>query len=317
MQSSPLAGKIHRIAQAIASILLLSALGCASNVGSAKVANVPTTIVLTFDDGPFPPDVSDPVATAADANLLDPLRDILAALRGNHAQAVFYLVGPDDTADTPEFRELYSQALREMHTDGHVLGYHAYHHTRDIWARAFEPFTMAVEDMSRDMDQLSQFLDETLATIQLTRDEVMSPIFRQPYGGGGFSQGPAFAAARDHGWFYHGLHIDSADWTVNLDAGQGLVHRLPVATEGQHVAFVLRQLHHGHTQNTGRRMVDVLFHVNHFTAAHIQEWIDALRTDFTTAAGEPLFVVPQSYLDHSDSYADPSVTEYAFGFHRY
>lgn len=304
------------IAQAFASILLQSALGCGLNVGAAKVANVPTAIVLTFDDGPFPPDVSDPVVTAADENLLNPLRDILATLRTNHAQAVFYLVGPDDTADTPEFRALYSQALQEMHTEGQILGYHAYHHTRSIWARVFEPFMLAERDMSRDMDQLAQFLDETLLTIQLTRTEVMSPIFRQPYGGGGFSQGPAYAAARDHGWFYHGLRIDSADWTVNLDAGQGLVHRLPVATEEQHVAFVLRQLHQGRSQNARRRVVDVLFHVNHFTAAHLQEWIDALRADFTTAAGEPLFVVPQAYLDHSDSYADPSVTEYAFGFHR-
>lgn len=292
---------------AAAHLLLTSPVACSPARILAPVGT-PTTIVLTFDDGPFPPDVRDPVVGPDDENLLDSLRSILATLKANDAQAVFYVVGPDDTADSPAFRELYAKAIREMHDQGEIIGYHAYHHVFSLWVAPFRPFPLAFTMINNDLLLLERFLDETLPLQDLARGDVISPVFRQPYGGGGIRLGPARVAANVRRWTYHGFRIDSADWTVNADASPGVVARLPVSTEADRVAFVLSQLKNGATRNAGRPIVDVLFHVNALTAEHLQEWIDELREGFTVASGiPPVFAVPTEYLTQTDAFVDLSV----------
>jgi hypothetical protein len=53
--------------------------------------------------------------------------------------------------------------------------------------------------------------------------------------------------------------------------------------------------------------VDVLFHVNHLTAARLDEWMDALIEGAVAGTGQvPAFLVPAGYLTTPDNAVDLS-----------
>lgn len=101
------------------------------------------SVVLTFDDGPNPPD------TAA-------LLDVLAR---EEVPAVFCLVG--DNA------EAHPELVRRIVRDGHTLGNHSYHHD-DL--ETWEP------------DAVRTDLERTLAAIRAAVPDAPVPFFRAPYG---------------------------------------------------------------------------------------------------------------------------------------
>ncbi len=111
--------------------LLLGMVGVWSIVGCGFGVPVPcdeadgemTTVVVTFDDGPLRADVNDPADTPTKAELLTPLRSILATLEEREMQAVFYVAGPGDSRDSDTLQAIFGQGLIEMHEAGHVLGY--------------------------------------------------------------------------------------------------------------------------------------------------------------------------------------------------
>ena len=101
------------------------------------------TIVLTFDDGPNPPDTVTPL-------------DLLAAER---VPAVFCLVGQQV--------EAHPGLVRRIVADGHVLGNHSFRHD-DL--EEWEPEAVRAD------------LDRTLAAIRAAVPDAEVPFFRAPYG---------------------------------------------------------------------------------------------------------------------------------------
>ena len=101
------------------------------------------TVVLTFDDGPNPPDT-------------EALLDLLAR---EHVPAVFCLVGAQVAA--------HPQIVRRIVADGHVLGNHSYRHD-DL--EEWEPEAVRLD------------LERTLAAIEEAVRGAHVPFFRAPYG---------------------------------------------------------------------------------------------------------------------------------------
>lgn len=101
------------------------------------------TVVLTFDDGPNPPDT-------------DALLDVLAR---EGVPAVFCLVG--------EQAQAHPDLVRRIVRDGHVLGNHSFHHD-DL--EEWEP------------DAVRADLARTLAAIRAAVPDAEVPFFRAPYG---------------------------------------------------------------------------------------------------------------------------------------
>lgn len=101
------------------------------------------TVVLTFDDGPNPPD------TAA-------LLDLLAR---EQVPAVFCLVGAQ--------AEAHPELVRRIAREGHVLGNHSFHHD-DL--EDWEPEAVRAD------------LERTLAAIRAAVPDAPVPFFRAPFG---------------------------------------------------------------------------------------------------------------------------------------
>ena len=300
-------GCFGRMFAALLAVTLAGALGGCPLQQPQRGESEPQSIVLTFDDGPLPADVADPAALNSE-ELLAPLHAILAVLERRGLRAVFYVKGPGTDAAAAALSDVYAQALATLHGAGHVLGYHAFDHDPRIWIDPCNPPWRALTLMDRDLDRLTAFLDGVLPRAGLSRATTFTPLFRQPYGGAGLfePEGEAVAAAR--GWVYHGFRLDSFDWIVNADADPRVVARLPVETEEQRVALVLRQLRAGVARTAREQFVDVLFHVNGLTARHLDEWIDALsEASARDPRGPARIEVPDRYLTDSDPIVDLSL----------
>lgn len=103
----------------------------------------PSTVVLTFDDGPNPPDTT-------------VLLDLLAT---EQVPAVFCLVGAQV--------EAHPEVVRRIVADGHTLGNHSYHHD-DL--EQWEPEAVRTD------------LVRTLAAIRSAVPGAEVPFFRAPFG---------------------------------------------------------------------------------------------------------------------------------------
>jgi peptidoglycan/xylan/chitin deacetylase (PgdA/CDA1 family) len=268
-------------------------------------------LVLTFDDGPFP---ADRLFTRDDKSedVLAPLNDILSVLNRRQARSVFFIaVHVAESVDNDvvvQRADIFAQGLRAIHESGHVLGYHAFNHDAGIWANPVLIPLLAEVQMAADLDRLQQFIDDSLAPTGLSREVLFAPVFRQPFGGDGFFAGEGLQTAERRGWAYHGYHIDSGDWTVNLNADPAVVGRLPVATPDAHQAFVRGRLRDGAAANQTQDEIDVLLHVNSFTASRLDEWIGILQDELGKQdRGRVVMGVPDCYLTQSDSYIDPAI----------
>lgn len=267
-------------------------------------------IVLTFDDGPFAADAA-PDPEHPD-QMLAPLHQILDTLANRDIQAVFYTsvfaAGPPDETQLKSVKPIFADGIRAEHDAGHIIGYHCYDHSSDIWLRSALVPGATVLIMSDDLDSLESFARESLANKGMNIADVFTPIFRQPFGAAVvFSlDGEMCAASRD--WKYHGYQIDSGDWTSNLLAAPDLVAKLPVATEQDHLNFVKGRFDDRSAALGHRETVDVLLHVNAFTASHLDEFIDDLEAAFINSGRDAVvFDVPQAYLRSSDSFIDTGV----------
>jgi peptidoglycan/xylan/chitin deacetylase (PgdA/CDA1 family) len=281
--------------------------GCGLQPACPDSADGPRHVVLTFDDGPIPADIADPELRPDLDLLLAPLNEVLARLEAHGARAVFYIKGPGTSDAAEELKPAYAAGIGLMREAGHVLGYHCYRHAQDVWIEPFEPGPVVQGRMTADLDQLVVFLDDVLAPSGLEQADVFSPLFRPPFGGAGMSAPDAEAVARARGWTFHGFRIDSMDWTTNADADVQLTARLPVASEADHVAYVRRCLRRGVSRQAGCQDVDVLMHINAFTAAHLDEWFDELTAACVEETGyPPVFDVPDAYLREDDPVMDMS-----------
>ncbi|MGE0479892.1 MAG: polysaccharide deacetylase family protein [Phycisphaerae bacterium] len=263
-----------------------------------------TTLVLTFDDGPLPADVAQIDAPLDSDALLAPLRDILATLHARHLPAVFFVQGPRTTAAADALRAVYAEALVEIHAAGHVAGYHGFAPDPPVWIQPLTPPVLAAGAMSRDLDRLVAYLDAALAPTGVGREQVFAPVFRQPFGGAGVSRSAGVLAAAARGWTYRGFALDSTDWIVNADAPLALLGIDELTAESAAARVAERLARAAHRPRDGR-IVDVLFHVNHLTATHLDAWLDVLMDAFESADGAPpIFDVPACYLSHSDATVD-------------
>gem|GEM_PF-1149985 len=290
--------------------------GCTECPFPPPIQNPPAAIVLTFDDGPLPGDLARPPAEYSADELLQPLRAILDTLERNNATAVFFIQGPGEETLDAEGGAAFATALREMYDGGHTLGYHAYHADPAIWIRPclFPP--LAALPMSADLDRLVAFLDAVALPAGLEPDALFTPVFRQPFGGAGVSRVPAFLAAAARGWTYRGFRIDSADWAQNTDSFPIVAESFAALSEAQYVEYVVQRLQDGlrHTADELQRepgefaVIDVLFHVNSFTAAHLQTWVDTLQGEYQFLYGMTAdFAVPEEYVRENNFFVDLSV----------
>jgi peptidoglycan/xylan/chitin deacetylase (PgdA/CDA1 family) len=287
------------------SVLMFTGSACVDpDACSSPVPNT-TTLVLTFDDGPLPADVDLAATTLSDAELLTPLTDILDTLSARDIPAVFFIEGPGDAATGDVLLAPFGDGLALIHAGGHRLGYHAFAQQQDIWAPIVASPLTGREPMRRDLDTLNAYLDQALAPVELERVEVFAPIFRQPFGGFGTSALQAAAEARSRGWTYRGFLIDIADWTDNVEADPAIVEALPVATDADHLAYTLSLIRAGARRHAERAVVDVLLHVNRFTANHLDAMIDELDRAFTAETGRAVrFAIPNCYLTQDDLAVD-------------
>jgi hypothetical protein len=94
------------------------------------------------------------------------------------------------------------------------------------------------------------------------------------------------------------------------DTDPHLASNLHITTEDDYVAFVRGQLRAALHDKRGSATLDVLLHVNSFTAAHLDEWIDELTADAPKNARDQLpFDIPAGYLEADDLFVDLSVVK--------
>jgi peptidoglycan/xylan/chitin deacetylase (PgdA/CDA1 family) len=247
-----------------------------------------------------------PDPAAGGDELLRPLRAILDTLEARGARGVFYFTGPGNRPDARAFLPIHRDAITEIHHGGHVLGYHAYAHEPLNWMQFVGQDERIESRIRADLARLEAYLDEVLIGAGLARERVFSPLFRQPYGGAGVSAGSGACIAREFGWTTHGFLIDAGDWVVNADATV-LAPPAPFTDDASRVDFVKERLRAGAARQAGRATVDVLMHVNHLTAAHLDEWIDTLDEAFAQTTGfAPGFNVPSDYLETENLILDES-----------
>jgi peptidoglycan/xylan/chitin deacetylase (PgdA/CDA1 family) len=296
-------------ASLIALLFMATVAGCTEFPVPAKIGNPPPKIVLTFDDGPLPADLAPPREGYSADELLEPLREILATLARNDADAVFFVQGPGNEVLGAEGMAACATALREMHAAGHTLGFHAYNPDPAIWIRPSPLPALAAVPMEADLDRLVAWVDAAAEDAGLAPDEVFAPVFRQPFGGMGISRVPAFLAATARGWKYRGFRIDSADWARNTDRPKIVGDRFASVDEAEYVDFVVDRLRDGVRRNADNvAVVDVLFHVNSFTAAHLPTWVDALRDEMVALYGiASAFSVPDEYVRENNLFVDLSI----------
>ncbi len=287
--------------------------GCGYEVGAVQPVDQPVTIVLTFDDGPLSADVQ---ATDFDLNrqaILGPVDTILGTLAKRNIRAVFYIKGPGSPENGEKLKEAYLEEIPKMSRAGHILGYHAYNHAQRLWGIPAQPHGQWALDMKNDLQNLKDYINEIFVPLNILGQDFFSPIFRQPFGGDRLREMEGWVAAMKSGLVCHGYAIDSFDWTGNLDALPSLIAHMQVATEDDHVEFVLAQFSRKANELADRQVVDVLLHVNHFTANHLDQWIDALKTDFEQSTGKTVvFDVPACYLNESDFEMDASIFHFLF-----
>lgn len=302
-------------------IFILTAVITGCGIGLPPFQDAPTNctppdpsqlhLVLTFDDGPFP---ADRRFTADDTpdTILASLDEILTVLERRQARAVFYIAvhvaEPADDDIVIKRADVFARGIQSIHDSGHVLGYHAFDHAGQIWANPIPLRALSIARMVADLAKLQAYIDFAIAPTGLSRDELFAPIFRQPFGGDGLCASAGHSAALQMGWTIHGCHVDSGDWTKNLNSDPAVLRRLHVATPDDELKFVRAQLRNGLDAADQRDLLDVQFHVNSFTAAHLDEWIDTLQQEIANQSGaQPILDVPDCYLTHSDPYLDPAI----------
>jgi peptidoglycan/xylan/chitin deacetylase (PgdA/CDA1 family) len=267
-------------------------------------------IVLTFDDGPIGAEIADPESSPDPAVLLSSLRQILDGLARQNARGVFYIEGPGSDAAADTLSGVFLEALTAIHDAGHVLGYHCFKHDYETWGAPIAAPVFGRLAMHADLDRLVRFLDTTLEAGGFSQSDFFLPIFRQPFGGLAVTHVQAMLAARDRGWVYHGYLVDSFDWITNAGTDPALVERLHIADEADHVRFVIDRLRQGIERNRERQVIDVLFHVNQFTAAHLDEFVAALQDEAASFSGRPVvFDVPDCYLQVPNGIVDRTFIE--------
>jgi peptidoglycan/xylan/chitin deacetylase (PgdA/CDA1 family) len=200
------------------------------------------SVVLTFDDGPLPADVSTEVRADGGEELLDPLKIILEVLQRRGVQAVFFVAGPGPSGETDVLQATWARGIAAMRAAGHVLGYHAFDHDAEVWAAPLRPPAIALSMISADLDELERTIDQALGPLDLAGTDVFSPLFRQPFGGALFSSHEGWRTAHERGWTYHAYAIDSADWIVNADVGSALRDQVVFCAGGDVSQVVIDQL---------------------------------------------------------------------------
>ena len=278
-------------------VLWLAAMaGCAWPWPCPGGASETVSVVLTFDDGPFPADVPPQQRAAGDEALLDPLKKILEVLQRRDARAVFFVAAPGPAGGDPPLLALWARGLHAIHAAGHVLGYHAFDHNPDVWATPLRPPAVALPIMRADLDELEKVIDQALETLGLARTDVFSPLFRQPFGGALIGARDGRQAARERGWTYHAYAIDSADWIANADAAPAMRDRILACAPGDATQAVIDRLMTGTARGDCRDVLDVLMHVNSLSADHLDEWMDTLATGFARRGRAAVFEVPDAYM---------------------
>ncbi len=286
-----------------------------NDVPSGKIA-----VVLTFDDGPIGEEVSASDILKNDSEnkevFLKPLNRILDTLANHNAQAVFYILGPGNTAPTDELKRLYAKGIESIHQRGHILGYHAYSHDFMIWTSLLNIPPIGKTEMFADLLRLKNFIDDVMNIIGAKQSDYFTKIFRQPYGGMGKGWIEGENVSFWLGWTYHGFDIDSGDWigtNVHTKFNRNLNG---FADERKHTNYVIERIRKGASKWSKAKVVDILFHVNSFTSNHLDEWMGEIKSSFELASGrDVLFVVPDSYLRISDPVTDESVsTDMAVSF---
>ncbi|GJM24318.1 MAG: hypothetical protein DHS20C16_07330 [Phycisphaerae bacterium] len=268
------------------------------------------TVVLTFDDGPLAADQPLTNASGASDELLQPLRAILDTLERRGVRAMFFIEGPGYDGAGDAGRDLFATGLRAIHDREHVMGYHAFDHDPAIWSQTLGPPLFGRVPMRADLVQLVAYIDSALATVDDNQNEWFAPVFRQPFGGSGISRSEAQIVAQEFGWIYHGFVIDSVDWTDNLESDPAVADGLPIQDETERIDFVRRRIRSGIFRNWDREVIDVLLHVNTFTATNLDTWIDEIETAYSQKSGATIvFDVPECYLTTPDSEVDRTLIE--------
>ena len=284
--------------------------GCGFQLPCPQAIGKPVSVVLTFDDGPLPADVPADVRAAAGDTLLDPLWQILQVLNRRGVRAVFYIAAPGNEPDARALSSVWAQGVAGIHSAGHVPGYHAFRHDPAVWADPSRCPVQAMEAMRVDLDQLEDYASLALAPLGLARTDVFQPVFRQPYGGVVFDSYEACRVANERGWRCHAYVIDSLDWLVNVDTSADLRESVLSCAQADTIAIVAEQLQRRAAETDCESIVDILMHVNHQTADHLDEWIDTLTTAFAEQGRTAIFEVPAAYLDADMPSFDVSLLGY-------
>ncbi|WP_051380311.1 polysaccharide deacetylase family protein [Bradyrhizobium sp. WSM1743] len=154
-------------------------------------------VVLTFDDGPRPPNTD----------------RVLAALAQECARATFFLVG----RSSAEFPEL----VRRMAAQGHTVAHHSWSHPM----MSKVPFEQAIEDIERGIAAVEMALNGVSTKMPST------PFFRFPY----FDATPAtLDLLQARGIVVFGADLWASDWE-NITPEQELtilIERLEAARKG-------------------------------------------------------------------------------------
>jgi len=286
---------------------LCALIGCSSGDPCPPETDQEITVVLTFDDGPLSADLSIPSSSDVDGLLL-PLQDILGVLDRRQLRAVFFVEGPgrDDLDDRLD--EIFAEGILAIDRDGHVLGYHGFTHDFLLWANPLSPPILGYVGVTVNLERLTRYLDDILMPRGLTHEDIFKPLFRQPFGGSGISRTLGWLEAARRGWTYRGFMIDSIDWLDNVEVDPSLAIVLQVSSENEYIEFVLDNLRSGVMRNRERSVIDVLLHVNQFTARHLEEWIDEIQVAVGEIIGVGVkFDVPDCYLHSSDLTVDRAV----------
>ncbi len=287
---------------------ILCGCGAAANCDNETPEQV--AVVLTFDDGPLAADQSLEGASANSVELLQPLGEILATLDRRQVRAAFFVEGSGNAEIGEQVEGIFGDGLRMIHEGNHVLGYHAFDHDPAIWSQTFGPPLYGRVPIREDLDRLVDYIDLALESVDAEREDWFTPIFRQPFGGSGISRSEAQTVVQERGWVYHGFMIDSVDWTDNTESDPALADGLPFETEAERVEFVRRRIRSGIFRNWDREVIDVLLHVNAFTAANLDNWIDEIETAYSQKANATiLFDVPECYITTPDARVDRTLIE--------
>jgi peptidoglycan/xylan/chitin deacetylase (PgdA/CDA1 family) len=154
-------------------------------------------VVLTFDDGPWPPTTP----------------KVLAALAAQCVRATFFLIGKP-ASEHPEL-------VRRIAAEGHTIGYHTWTHPSLMRI----PPADAVMQIDRGIAAVEKVLHGTATTVPST------PFFRFP----GFETTPAtLDLLRSRGIVVFGADLWASDWN-SMTAGQELkliTDRLKIARKG-------------------------------------------------------------------------------------